>query len=413
MGTDGQRERFRSKLDQVKQILKGVSHRDTYKNLPSCDVVLIGHQHHFSFLWKEKLYSPILESHVRWERRQGLKCELILKPYSDINGSRSNTNFYRYNRIALFFKVIEKIESGLSRKTRIHDRLVERFWSKLFESSSAKRIAAIQPDKYMCRAARNFDIEIIDLQHGVICQAHPWYGKSFNKSKAASDLPTSFFVWDQESKNVVESWAKDKGCSVTVYGNQWVSRFLNEDCDDAVVVDALKKFPNVDSNSPVVLVSLQWGLENYLNADDYDGAIMTLFKRLVERYHRKYVFLVRLHPVQLYGSRWELAKKSLEDLSSRVNANRFDWLDSSYAALPAILSKTDVHLTFSSTVVKEAAQFNVPSAILDQDIRLGGRRSSYYEDLKEAGIVTVIEPFLDEVVKWIDDQLASKNKEVL
>src|SRR5690606_10406620 len=125
-----------------------------------------------------------------------------------------------------------------------------------------------------------------------------------------------------------------------------------------------------DINRPCILVSLQWGLTE---------PIVSALERVILDTINIYNWNLRLHPVQVRDA-WKADKKqTMKYLTDTFGDKKTQkWLKSSQIPLPIALQQSDLHITYSSTVVIEAAWMGVRSAILNQDICNGGKSDSYY-----------------------------------
>lgn len=397
--------RFSKWRSLATNILRACLLPDTWKKLPKSKVLLIGHEHHYNFYASDKLYSPILGSLFYRYKKDGLSVSIILKPFSALLPSDAWEPHYNYNRtycLALPFVFLGKFFGCFS-------DLVERrrvvFWRKVFIKTSAEKVLVIQPDRYMCRAARSLGVFIADVQHGVISDMHLWYGEKYNIGIDINDLPCQYWVWDDVSRKTIEKWAEKKGIEVVKKGNLWVERFKSPSRDDQIVLDAIKQVPERDENKPSILITLQWDLSRYASAPAFNGFMYKQLEDYIFETSGEYNWFIRLHPVQLYSER---KRESLEYLKRFEGQPSIDWSASTFCALPALLSVIDLHITFSSSVVIEAEWFGVRSAILDVEMAAGGCRDEFYKSQRDNGIACVVDPIKGDIENWIAQNLEKR-----
>ncbi len=387
----------------ARQIWRSCLLPDTWKQLPKSEVLLIGHEHHYNFLTSGKLYSPILGSLLYHYKKKGQRVSIVLKAFSALPPSKAWQFHYNYNRAYASVFPLIFLGKFFGFFKDFADKKRVRFWRTLFINTAVKKVLVIQPDKYMCRAAKDLNVLIVDVQHGVIGDMHLWYGERFNVHIDARDLPDEYWVWDDESRETIEKWACQKGINVIKKGHFWVERFKSPDPDDSIVIAALGKTPERDEGKPAILVTLQWDLDRYASGSDFNGFMHKELEDYIFETSGKYNWFIRLHPVHLYSDRKDVSFKYLERFENQPSV---DWRMSTFCALPALLSVMDLHITFSSSVVIEAEWFGLKSAILDIEMAAGGCRDAFYKVQKNNGAARVIRPCKLDIDSWIQDSLA-------
>jgi len=395
--------RFVKWLSLIRQIFKSCLIPNTWKRLPKTEVLLIGHEHHYNFLISGKLYSPILGSLFYQYQKEGVSASIILKNFSALSPSKTWQFHYNYNRTYVSFFPLIILGKALFFFQRLADERRVSFWRTVFISAAVKRILVIQPDRYMCRAAKDLNVPIADVQHGVIGDMHLWYGERFNAHIHPRDLPDEYWVWDEDSRKTIEKWASQKGIKVFKKGHFWAERFKNADPNDSVVAAALEETPKRDEGKPSILVTLQWDLNRYASGPDFNGFMHQQLEDYIFETADKYNWFIRLHPVHLYSDR---KKASLKYLQRFEGEPSIDWRSSTFCALPALLSVMDLHITFSSSVVIEAEWFGLKSAILDVEMAEGGCRDAFYITQKNNGVISVLRPYKADIDTWIQNSLS-------
>ncbi|MFG6179343.1 hypothetical protein ACGTN6_19055 [Halomonas sp. THAF12] len=385
--------------------MKSILIPNGWRRLGRADVLLVGHDYHYSYIYNGLLYSPLIDSVKEGVERKGEKCSIILKSFSLLKPGETFSEVASFNKlfsVILFFRYFGRLSHPLK---RLSFRMEVNFWKKVIETTGAKSVVAIQPSVSLCKASRELNIEVADLQHGVITENHPYYGERFRKGDPADYFPTRFFVWSDSAMEVLQRWEK-KGAVVKRIFHPWGERFLTPSLDDQVVLDAIQKLPKFNNERPCVLVSLQWQLEGVEDVQIKGDIMLNSLLSAILSTHHIYNWFIRLHPVQLHQDCKESTEKFL--LDNFGNLTTVEWKKASSAALPALLRVSDVHITYRSTVVSEASRFGVKSAILDQEIKQGGVRDFYYTHERDAGMACVVENTESGIVSWLGKELSPK-----
>jgi len=390
-------------------ILRGLTIFDTWRKATACDVLLIGHEHHFNYIYDGKIYSPLLGSILERLERNGQKVSIILKPFSAIRPQRlwrPGFTFNYFHFVTLLIAFAGKIFRSNSLQSIAKRREIH-FWRRLFSVCAPSKIIAITPEPAICNAARQLGIPIADLQHGVINSQHPYYGESFKKNRPSEDFPTEYLLWDKESSESL-LWVSTKGARLTIIGHPWFERFLHPSPDDNLVISSLSQSKLFLKNKPTILVTLQWGLEKYIDTPDFNGFMCEGLEKAIIRTQDAYNWMLRLHPVQLHGQRRIETLRYLESTFSGCTA--VEWVKSSYIPLPIALKLCDLHITSFSTVVREAAWMNIPSALTDREVAAGGKREGYFVHEKASGLAQVVGESTEDIMAWIRLRLLERNR---
>ena len=110
---------------------------------------------------------------------------------------------------------------------------------------------------------------------------------------------------------------------------------------------------------------------------------------------------IRLHPNQLYGFAHDEVSRFESYFDDTFGQSSVEWQSVSYLPLPMLLSHTDLHISWSSSVCIEAANFGLRSLIYSPDLLPGSSHPRYYEDLVEDGYVDKIELDAVAIKHWI------------
>ncbi|MEO0272145.1 MAG: hypothetical protein ABIM30_03525 [candidate division WOR-3 bacterium] len=388
-------------------ILVAIAVQDNWQDIAKCDVLLVSHDNDHSYTYRNQAYSHLLDSLGELIRKKGLITQSVAQPFSRLTKSKAYGEPVAWNRKRLFiilqFLLVIRLfrESNYSRQWR--EKQIQNFWQKVIELSRPKIIIAIQPEPSLCRAAHAQRIPIYDLQHGVICDQHPWYGEEFRKHEPPENLPSGFLCWDKTSAATLEKWTKQKGITVHIIGNPWFQRFFTVDADDLLVQEALTTQPLLGNQRPTILVSLQWGMIEYAGQYVPNGVMPDALEKTILNTAKSYNWLLRLHPVQIRGSESPRVQNYLAKTFGHLDT--VEWQQCSEVPLPVVLKWSNLHLTYNSTTTIEAAWMGVYTGLLDPEIRPGGQNSTYYSYERSLGIAETLPLDSLAIETWIKSTL--------
>ena len=254
----------------------------------------------------------------------------------------------------------------------------------------------------MCAACKERGIWVADLQHGVIADAHPWYGEGFRASDPEAWIPNAFLVWDEGSADVVNKWAPQSGATIELIGNPWVDRFRRRADDDVIYQELLSQYPMRNNGKPNALVSLSWDSYNIDN-----GFIHPALEAYILETIDIYNWSFRLHPNQIQGFATDEGDEFVKYFNATYPLGSIDWQTASMMPLPLLLSRTNYHVTWCSSVCMEAAYFGIRSLLMDPELLPGNSREDYYNFLCSAGFATKINPTYLGVKNWFESQKKS------
>ncbi len=209
-------------------------------------------------------------------------------------------------------------------------------------------------------------ISSVDIQHGVQGDYHVAYGRWMNVPNTGYELlPNIFWCWSEDEKNAIEHWnssCPDRHWAV-IGGNPWLNMWLDDNNNIVKQYDRILYEQMHDMEEQMnILYTLQpgydppeWFLEYIISAPP------------------TWKWWVRLHPGMSYE------KERIKGLFTRCYPARIDIDNATIMPLPALLRHVSLHITQFSTTVIEAAEFGVPSIILDKDATL------IYSKLIESG----------------------------
>lgn len=202
-------------------------------------------------------------------------------------------------------------------------------------------------------ACRDIGIPAVEIQHGVIGESHYAFG-SWKCKNGYTVLPDYFWCWDKYAAKVINSWAGQTNGKhrALVGGNLW--HYLWRVGNKSFVRDYdkffydLKKKSIMESQCKVILLTLQPRIA-------YDEFVYDMIAKTKE----KYWWIIRLHPT--------MANKSdIYNIQNKFGQFKNVYIDIG-DKIPILiwLKNIDLHVTFDSSVIIEAASWGVKSIILD------------------------------------------------
>jgi hypothetical protein len=216
-------------------------------------------------------------------------------------------------------------------------------------------------------AAKKMNIHVVEVQHGVQTSAHIAYGNWLKTNKKLiSPFPDTLWVWSAEDKlNIDAEFSKVESRSF-LGGNLFLEKFRNSEIKIAGEDTIQNLVKNIEK--PICLVTLQPVYE-----------LNEALVKFIEQHKGEYYFLLRLHPVMSNDT--ENLKIQIEKTFNDLQYN-IDLATS--LPLLVLLKVTNLHLTYNSSVVIEASEFNVPSVVCDTDLA-----QKYFKSQINSGICSV------------------------
>lgn len=200
-------------------------------------------------------------------------------------------------------------------------------------------------------ACRRRGIVSVDVQHGVQGERHVAYGRWANVPSAGYELlPERFWCWSEREVRAIRSWAEGRTNrhSAFVGGNPWMQMWQEEQQPFVAAADkAVRALLHPERRT--ILVTLQWGMT--------DRTFLAPLLELIAAADKSWTWWLRLHPV-MRSRRGHI--KAMLDARGLQDALLDEPSD---LALPALLKYADVHLTYSSSTVLDAAAMGVPSVV--------------------------------------------------
>lgn len=196
-------------------------------------------------------------------------------------------------------------------------------------------------------AAKELEIPCIEINHGYYGQDCFTHFKWTNEPKNGYELrPDYYWCWTKRSSDIMNKEAlRGKAIAgyppkIFIWGNMLKEKYHDEECK-------LKKL--LPKNKKIILVTLN----NVISRDEYPK----WFLDLVSDTEEEFFWLFRKHHASTFSGQDVLCNE-IECL------NNTEWRYSSEWPLLLLLENVDVHVTYNSSVVIEAAFMGVPSIIL-------------------------------------------------
>jgi hypothetical protein len=330
---------------------------------------------------------------------RGLAVSSVAKHFAKLTGEKAHNSPVSYNRSALVQATFRRFGA---KSTAWASKQGQQLWESILDQAKPYCVIGSQPHASLCRASKNKGIRVYDLQHGVISDEHLWYGKKC-RNMPSKDLPDGFLCWDEPSAEALRKWAPQKDIDVRVVGNPWFLRFLVKDPGDSLVQEALVTGRIFSNDKPVILVSLQWGLDLYYKYKGFNGVMVDALEKTILETADTYNWLLRLHPVQLRGPEKDRVQNYLSSTFGHLTS--VEWKKCSETALPIVLQLADLHITEHSTVVVEAGWMGIHSALLNSHICSGGRLENIYSYERGLGMAEVLKHDKNIIKQWLEKTL--------
>lgn len=389
------------------KIIKKIA-RDLFRidkiDYPHTRVMTIAHDTDRSFNYNGKFYSPLIDTLEDDLAKRGVTCISIARIISAIKGERSYASVYspegKFARALLQKRFIARF---LPKDVYPFSTWEKEAWGKVLDRVQPSSVIGIQPSRELCVACHERGIWVADVQHGVIAQSHPWYGTAFRAKDPHEQVPDAFIVWDEGSAQVLNDWCKEKGSEVIITGNRWLARFMNVDPQDAMAMSMMDRFATQDANSrPTVLLTLSWGETNIPN-----GFVAPELEAVIKSSATHIRWLIRLHPNQINGFATDEHSRFVRYFDESLSGCA-EWETATFNPLPVVLSKTDAHISWASSVAIEAAQMGVRTALLNPRLRDPKTWGDYYGHYRDAGYIDLVDAQVETIDLWLKKNFKSK-----
>ena len=272
-------------------------------------------------------------------------------------------------------------------------------WIYTFKFYKPKLIVAIQPDIYLCRACKRLKIPVVDLQHGIIIPEKDTYYRYLNGIGKKEDFPDFIFSIFKSSHNKLIK--KKSTCKIIYIGSPYLA---NKDFVNLKENVLVKKGGRETTN---VLISHQT-LRNMDYVDMFDKSwhktgISLALLEAISKCDISINWIVRAHPT--YNNSKELYR--LFNKVSLKKGTSIEIVSANSIPLPQQLQEVDLHLTSFSSVVLEAAEYGIRSAVLFNSISI----ENIYGTSLDSRMITQIPNKSSSIINWLNQNLKKiKNK---
>lgn len=213
----------------------------------------------------------------------------------------------------------------------------------------------------MCHACNHLNIKTIDIQHGVQGPFHPAYGSFFKIPDTGYNvMPMNFFNWTEKDAENINFWAgKTNNIKAYVVRNMTQKVFYQRSPVGNYFDIQFNKYYNKFNGKNFILITLQ---NQYIIPD--------LYINLMNESPNNIFYMIRFHP----GSSEKEKNCVRNKLRKKIKQANYEIEHASNIPLYTLLNNVQLHITQYSSVVIEAAIFNVKSIVTDS------RGKHYYND---------------------------------
>ena len=216
------------------------------------------------------------------------------------------------------------------------------------------------------------------VQHGGQSKNNPVFGSWKILTKEGSEfLPDNFLCWDIESSKSIESWVNLSNKHKTrIIGYGWIDLWNEELKKNHIFLDQ-KTIPNI-------LITLQPSIE--LKKSFLYG--------FIKKSNLEVNWIIRVHPRQE-------SPEFINSLEEHFEDHENVYIKSSKDLLPALMVRSNLHITHFSSSIYEAIFCNVKSVIIDK------RGLDYFYDLIENNLLHYVDNEQDLknlIIKMLDDE---------
>lgn len=253
----------------------------------------------------------------------------------------------------------------------------------------------------ICHAAKELEIDTLELQHGVQNDFHYMYTHWTIVPKVGYSLiPNYFMMWDDISKNRIEKWSK-KTCyhRAIIFGNVFLYNLKNIPKQTQLIN---QHYPKDHIN---ILVTLQ--VEKY-----YNRSLTKVINKLTEIDGKKIVWHFKNHPI---FEKDLFVKKIKPKVSKNI---LFEYEYTNQHTIYDILDHIDINITAFSSTAKELKQLSLVPTIFTST--LGLRENGFFHCYTAISILKKIQYIIryqqcikQEMKKSIKIQIVGNSIQIL
>lgn len=381
-----------------------------WRELPSAEVLLVCGDTDRPYVLQGRRYSPLVDSLGDALALVGCTTASIAARYSQFVGNAAHGAPASYSRDLCGIAALARAKSFTRGRVAAAKWQVDcetDLWTEILRRTDPVVVLAIQPDIALCRAGSSLGCKVYDVQHGAVSNTvdGSYYASTRLESLPLSDLPHGYLCWDDQSAAEIIAATSRVVPDVQVVGNPWLIRFAEPKPNDRLVQTELQRVAGVGSRAkPTVLVTLQYNQREY--APDYarNGVMAESLVDAIQFSGGRYDWHIRLHPSQLIGAEAHRVGSFLRECFG--SSKNVEWEASSQVALPALLSRVDLHLTHYSAATTDAAAFGVRTGLLSPHFATGGKHANLFCQERKSGnavpvglSATAISAFIEQALR--------------
>ncbi len=347
--------------------------------LKPVEVLFWCHDNQRNAWFEGKRYAPLIDTII--DQIDGKVSHMTLAgPFSRFFGASCYGNVVMYNRILLLAYIKRLIVQQTLTIKKVKNDAVVKAWKKILDKTTPKAIIGITPSPELCIAAREKQIWIADMQHGVLAPGN-FYDAKKRANIDQQGWPDEILCWDQYSKDFVEANLVPY-VSPRVIGHPAFFSRANKGSVE------LPDDPEADGEKIAVLVTLTWHLPALYTNDPVFQAIgmpsaLADYIKIRGNFCR---WNLRMHPAQAMKRKVEVFRELQNIFQDMDNVH---WEQCNSETLHDAFTKSSVHITFDSASAREAAILGINTAILDDHVE---NAKIYFGDLLQAGKAELLDP---------------------
>jgi len=219
----------------------------------------------------------------------------------------------------------------------------------------------------ICYACNKYNIPIYDIQHGVQGKYHFAYSAWNNiPSCGYNTHPSNYLNWSKEDSDNINQWLEKSNLpkSAKVKGNLIQEKFLDDTEISLYYDNRYNEKYNIYKYNKKILITLQ-----------REKSCPEYILELLKKSSNNVLWLIRFHPLTDLKT-----KKRIKKQIKKLNRDNYEIDFATEAPIYCLLRNIDLHITQESSVVIEAANFNVKSIITSENAKL--HYASYLKDNK-------------------------------
>jgi hypothetical protein len=390
--------RARLRLGEAARRARALSLPDTFQKMSACDVIVCCSDSDRTDRLDGLAYARMADGLIEELERRGAVVQSLALPYAKLAGAATWAQAHSANRLFFFRSVMDRLRRLMCGRSRLEAK-AEDFYTRLLMKTGAASLVGIGLPVAAVRAARVANIRSVEILHGYGYSAVPWGWDS----EASQGLPDIVLVFDAVSAATFRQ-LEDSGVSVLTIDNYWYRKFL--DPHEVLRLPlAWRDTSWLPPRRKIVLVSLSWGYDGdhggytffagILKNGLFPDELVDVIRQAGDAYH----WVFRLHPVQLTGSRFGHYKNLLDQLCREYG--NCEWEMGSHAALPALLSRCDAHVSMVSMTAYDAAFLGIRSLMLCPTLKVGGPYELMFRDLEAQGFLNRGDFDVQKILAWL------------